>query len=172
MTVVTLKAVGARVAVLIAAAALLGSATTAASPTQTTNPWSDFHCTASSQTPGGGGETGSGRLLPGKPGALALCRYGRGPSQALEGSRLVTRPKRVHRLVRRFNALPSPPAGPISCPNDDGSSLVAYALYRRAATRIIHVGLSGCLIVSRGDVVRWDAPSGGKLVRTLEDLTR
>ena len=167
---VAMKDVGTRVAALAAGAALLGSGAAAASPPPATNSWSDFHCTASSQAPGGGDETGA--LVPGKPAALALCRYGPLPSYALEGSRVVTRRKRVRHLVRRFNALPSPPAGPISCPADDGSSIVAYALYRRAATRIVHVGLSGCLIVSRGDVVRWDTPSGGKLVHTLEDLTR
>ena len=162
-----MKKIGARVStvgVIAAAAALLanvgaGSAT-------------EFHCTASSQAPGTSAKRAPRRLVPGRPVELALCRYGAAPAYALDGSRLVTRRKRVHRLVHGLNALPTMPSGPVSCPADDGSSIVVYALYRRAATKIVHVGLTGCLIARRRDVVRWDAPSGGRFVHELEKLTR
>jgi hypothetical protein len=130
----------------------------------------DFHCTASAQAPAGG--HASGRLVPKKPTALALCRYGPAPGYALEASRLVTKRKVVHRVASGLNALPKMPSGAIACPASDGSEIVVYAMYKRSATRIVHVALNGCLTARRRDLVRWDTPSGGKFVRVLKHLTR
>ena len=129
-----------------------------------------FHCSASAQAAAGG--HASGPLVPKKPTAFALCRYGPAPGYTLEASRLVTRRKVVHRLAHGFNALPAMPPGAVACPADDGSQMVVYAMYKRSATRVVHVALAGCLIARRRDIVRWDTPSGGKFVRVLRHLTR
>lgn len=131
---------------------------------------SDFHCSASSQAPSGALPRAPGRLVPPTPTALGLCRYGPAPGSPLQTSKLVTKRKTVHRLVRGLNALPTMPTDPTSCPADNGSEIVVYAMYKRAATRMVHVGLSGCLIARRGDVVRWDLPSGGHFIGMLERL--
>lgn len=130
------------------------------------------HCFAPSQAPSGGSQRRPGPLLPGKPSKLLLCRYGPLPSQTLKASKLLTRRQRVREVVRGLNALPSIPSGAVSCPSDNGSSIVVYAMYRRSLTRIVDVGLSGCLIATRGAVIRWDLPSHGRFVHTLENLTR
>ena len=130
----------------------------------------NFHCTASSQAPASGHATG--RLVPKKPTAFGLCRYGPAPDYTLKASRLVTKPRVVHRLTHGFNALPAIPPGAVACPASDGSEMVVYAMYKRSATRIVHVALSGCLIARRRNLVRWDTPSGGKFVRVLKHLTR
>lgn len=136
---------------------------------------SQFHCEAYSQPPPGG-RRGSGPLLPGKPKALVLCLYGPPygpfPSPGLKASKLLTHRKQVRRVVQGLNALPPMPKGPISCPADDGSSIVVLAMYRRSAPSVVQIGLSGCLIARRGDVVRWDIPSHGRFIHTLESLTR
>jgi hypothetical protein len=110
--------------------------------------------------------------VPHRPSALALCRYGRAPAYSLKTSTLVTNRKTVHRLVRGLNALPTVPPGVIACPADNGSEIVVYAMYKKSATRIVHVELSGCLIARRRDLVRWDLPSGGRFVGELKHLTR
>src|SRR5689334_1067369 len=112
----------------------------------------DFHCTASAQAAAGG--HASGPLVPKKPGAIALCRYGPAPDYRLEGSRLVTKRKVIHRVTSGLNALPKMPNGAVACPADDGSQIVVYAMYKRSATRIVHVATAGCLTARRRDLVR------------------
>jgi hypothetical protein len=163
---------GGLVAAIFGGVWLLIAVTAAARPKAAEASRDDFHCTASAQAPSAGGQRASGRLVSHKPSALALCRYGAAPSHTLEGSRLVTRREMVHRVVRGLNALPTMPTGPVSCPSDNGSEIVVYAMYKRSTTRIVYVGLSGCLIARRGDVVRWDVPSGGHFIRVLKHLTR
>jgi hypothetical protein len=160
------------VATIAAGVWLLMGVTAAAHPEAAGAAGSDFRCTASAQAPSAGGHRASGRLVPRKPSVLAFCRYGRAPAHTLEASRLVTRRETVRRVVRGLNALPTMPTGAVSCPSDNGSEIVVYAMYKRSATRIVHVGLSGCLIARRRDVVRWDSPSGGRFIRVLKHLTR
>jgi hypothetical protein len=130
-----------------------------------------FHCTAGSRTPGGS-DRGSGPLLPGKPTALLLCRYGPLPSHTLQGSRLLRSRLRVRKLARGLNALPVMPSGATSCPHDDGSTVVVLATYRKGAPRVVQVERSGCLTARRGGVVRWDLPDHGRFVHRLERLAR
>lgn len=149
--------------VLAAVGAAGGHAAATAQPT--------FHCTAGSQAPGGS-DRRSGPLLPGKPTALLLCRYGPMPSHTLQASRLLSSRLRVRKVVRGLNALPAMPSGAMSCPHDDGSTVVVQATYRKGAPRVVQVERSGCLTARRGGVVRWDLPDHGRFVHRLERLTR
>jgi hypothetical protein len=130
------------------------------------------HCAASSSVPTAGRHPAYGPLVPAKPIALRLCRYGPLPSYTLEASRLLTARRQVRRLVRGLNSLPAMPAGAFACPVDNGSSIAVIAIYRRSAARTVHVELTGCLIATRGGVVRWDLPSHGRFVHRLEGLAR
>jgi len=81
-------------------------------------------------------------------------------------------------LVREFDRLPRFAPGAIACPMDDGSQVVALLSYPGGHAVSISVGLSGCLRVTNGDIVRTalgigpSPRSGPALLARLERLTR
>lgn len=157
-------------ALALATVAVVAGAGSAAGRGATAAPLAP-HCTAGSQAPGQSRRR-SGPLVPGKPAALLLCRYGPSPHATLEGSRSVRSAKLVHSLVRGLNGLPEMPSGAVACPRDDGSTMIVLAMYRKAASRVVQVNLSGCLDARRDGVVRWDVPDRGRFVHRLEQLTK
>lgn len=122
------------------------------------------------------------RLAPHGARTISLCRYSgmnSHPDFGLVGSDLVTARSTIHRLIRRFDALKSPPPNQaFSCPADDGSQIVATLLYRAQHEVQISVTLSGCQTATNGDLRRaafdFDNrnPQGPKLVSELQALTR
>jgi hypothetical protein len=87
-----------------------------------------------------------------------------------------TAPGLVGELVRGFDGLPSI-AGPVACPFDDGSEIVALLAYPNGRTVTISVGLQGCETVTNGSVHRTAAAIisqravGPQLVGQLKRLT-
>ncbi|HTX10309.1 MAG TPA: hypothetical protein VME22_16930 [Solirubrobacteraceae bacterium] len=63
------------------------------------------------------------------------------------------------------------PAGPINCPDDDGSEIVALLTYPGGQRLTIRVDLTGCGTVTNGSVVRTTMGTGSPspLIRTCED---
>lgn len=100
--------------------------------------------------------------------AIRLCRYRR--NGTLRASRLVTAAATVRSLVRALNALPAVPQGTIACPTDDGSSMLIYAAARHRPPRVINAALSGCAEFAGLGDIRWDVPSGDRLVARLKRL--
>ena len=109
-------------------------------------------------------------LVAGHPSSILLCHYGPLPQHLLVGSRLVTSRARLHKIVHGLNALPPMPRQPIACPVDNGAHIVLIVLYGTGPTRVIDAQLSGCEIVRRGSVVRWDAPRQGRFLHWLASL--
>jgi hypothetical protein len=102
-------------------------------------------------------------LVPDGSRQLMLCRYGAltgtGPS-ALAAQKLVQDQSTVSGLAAEFNGLPAPPAGPVACPDDNGSEIVAYFRYASDVDSPVAVNLSGCEGVTNGYVNRTAAGTG------------
>jgi hypothetical protein len=126
------------------------------------------HCTASSSAARSAHSPST--FVPAHPTSMLLCHYGPLPQRLLLGSRRVTSAVLLRRITRRLNALPAMPREPIACPADNGAVVVIHAFYAHAPARIIDVQLSGCEIVSRGSLLRWDAPDHGRFVGWLAGL--
>jgi hypothetical protein len=118
-------------------------------------------------------------LAPPGAGAIRLCRYSGlngHPRLRLRRSVLSTAPGIVRELVREFDELPSNP-GPVACPGDDGSKIVAQLAYPNGRAVTISVGLQGCVMVTNGNVYRTAAGFGSppafgpQLVARLKRLT-
>lgn len=111
------------------------------------------------------------RLAPARASAIRLCRYA-GPNArrpfALIGSRVVRGGRLVSGLVGELDTLRPLPKGVISCPEDDGSQMLALLAYPSRQVVTISAGLTGCRIVTNGSVVR--TASGSQLVGQLEGL--
>ena len=96
-------------------------------------------------------------LAPSGADQIRLCRYSglnSHPRLALVRARLVDRAGLVAQLVKRLDGLPSGPGGPVACPSDDGSQIVALVAYPNGREVRISVGLRGCELVSNGSVHR------------------
>jgi hypothetical protein len=111
-------------------------------------------------------------LVPGRPTALLLCRYGSIDSgQRLRRWAYVTDPGQVRLVVAQLNALPPIAPGVYACPNGDGEEIVVVPLSRGRRAAAVHVGLSACRTVSRGGEGRSAAGAAGeRLDATLETL--
>lgn len=127
--------------------------------------------------------TAGRQLAPAGAAAIRLCRYSGlndHPASALIRQRLVGGGRAVRGLVRQFDALrPFPPGVyAVACPADDGSQILAFLAYPSGHRVTISVGLTGCNLVTNGDVHRTAAnfayqnPAGPKLLAALERLTR
>lgn len=96
------------------------------------------------------------QLAPPGPVAIQLCRYsaavGR-PVLRLVSSRRLTAPKAVAFFAAELAALPRQ-HGPVACPEDDGSQVVAALMYPGRKDLGISVGLRGCETVTNGAVTR------------------
>jgi hypothetical protein len=105
---------------------------------------------------------------------IRLCRYSglnAHPSLRLTRSALIASHATVTSLTRQFNQLP-PFNGPISCPADDDSQVLALLAYPSRHRLAIDVHLRGCNQVTNGDLTRTALRrTGPKLIARLEELT-
>ena len=103
------------------------------------------------------------QLAPAGASAIRLCRYAglnARPRFALVRSRLLRDGRLVRILVHAFDGLPLFPRGPVNCPNDDGSQIVALLAYPNDHVVTISIGLTGCRGVGNGSVARSALPFG------------
>lgn len=107
---------------------------------------------------------------------VRLCRYSRRNQRApltLTSSKLITSTALVGQLQRAFDAL-RPQKGPIACPVDNGSRILARLRYPDRHEVTISVGLAGCETVTNGNLSRIalgpTSGSGPELVARLEQL--
>jgi hypothetical protein len=123
----------------------------------------------------GAGATGS--LVRAGARSLLLCRYrGLNPAATahrLRASRLVTAHAEIAALTAGLNALPSL-SGPVNCPLDDGSEIVATFRYAAGGDDVVRIGLTGCrLVTGRRLPVRFaSGPAGQRLLAQLAALVR
>ncbi len=119
------------------------------------------------------------QLAPPGASAVRLCRYSglnAHPRLSLVSSRLLAAPNVVGELVNEFDHLAQLPPGAISCPNDDGSQIIALLAYPGGRSVTISVGLTGCEVVTSGSVQRSAGAIGAppaaapQLVAQLEHL--
>ncbi len=105
-----------------------------------------------------------------------LCRYSGlndHPPSSLTAIRALRGRGRVRKLVARFDAL-RPLTGTAHCPADDGSQILAVLFYGGGHRVTISVGLTGCNLVTNGDLHRIAAniggqnPAGPRLLAELE----
>jgi hypothetical protein len=86
--------------------------------------------------------------VPGKPERLLLCRYwglnNGNQSFRLATKRLVRDPAKVSRYATALDGLREWPEGTYSCPEDDGSSNLAFFGYRGDAPAVVEISLTGC----------------------------
>jgi hypothetical protein len=113
----------------------------------------------------------AGRLAPRGAEAIRLCRYSGLPRQALVRVADVRRRARVARLVSLLDRLPDMPS-PVSCPNDDGSHVVALVAYPRGRVLTLDIGLRGCRAVGNGRATKTAARAPGpQLIALVKRLT-
>jgi hypothetical protein len=115
-------------------------------------------------------------LVPTGATSLLLCRYrGLNPYRKrfrLLGSGTVRATSKVAHLGAELDSL-KVLTGPVACPNDDGSQIVAYFRYRDGSLDVVRVGTTGCEVVSNGHVSRSAAVAPGPhLLTELDALTR
>ncbi len=119
------------------------------------------------------------QLAPPGASAIRLCRYSglnAHPRLALVSSRLLTSSAVVRELVDELDHLAPLPPNAISCPNDDGSQMIALLAYPDGHSVTISVGLTDCEVVTNGSVQRTavaigSTPAAGPpLVSQLERL--
>jgi hypothetical protein len=110
-------------------------------------------------------------LVPDGSRQLMLCRYtglnDHDPA-ALSAQKLVQAQPTVTSLAAEINGLPAPPSGPLSCPADDGSEVLAFFRYASGSDNPVSVALTGCRLVSNGAITRTAAASD--LVNRLKAL--
>lgn len=91
-------------------------------------------------------------MLPLVPYQMVLCRYaGRNhiPAGSLVGQVTVKGVDTLAPWRKRIEALPEPQAHPISCPMDDGSTMLA--VFSDPADHVaVTIGTSGCATVTNG----------------------
>ncbi len=116
------------------------------------------------------------QLAPAGARAIRLCGYdglNARPRFKLAASALIHNRKVVGELVSEFDALPSLRPGAYACPDDDGSEIVALLAYPDGHEVTISASVTGCSVVSNGDVTRTadDGPPGLALMAQLEHLS-
>jgi len=102
---------------------------------------------------------------------VQLCRYGGlndSPPLGLQAGKVVTDTGTVGSLASEINGLPPGPAGPVLCPADDGSEIVAAFRYSSGPDDPVGVALTGCEEVGNGHITRTAATS--PLIGRLESL--
>jgi hypothetical protein len=121
------------------------------------------------------------RLAPAGPDAIRLCRYSgltHPPWNGLVGSRLLSDPALVNKLVRQINELPPFPPGGFRVPADDGAQILALLAYPNRKRVTIAFELTGCRGVTNGDLVRLangygpHPEVGPRLLTELKQLAR
>jgi hypothetical protein len=116
-------------------------------------------------------------LVPPKPRRLVLCRYAglndrHHDPGTLVRSHHVARRARIRRIARLFDWLKPPPEGPINCPADSGSKVLARFRYRGSPDDLVAQELSGCRFATNGHLVRWAlSRPGPRLIDLLRRLT-
>jgi hypothetical protein len=112
------------------------------------------------------------RLVPRGPSSVSLCRY-----SARYGRRVPVAGRLLRKrsygagvaklLTRAFDRLQPPREGAVSCPNDDGSALLALFAYPHRLPVAVTISLSGCPSARNGVVV---AEPTASLIARLERL--
>jgi hypothetical protein len=113
-------------------------------------------------------------LVPSGASSLLLCRYygvnAGASSERLAASAKMGSSAAMTQLAAALDALLPPPPG-IQCPLDDGSAVLAIFGYDAQPPDPVSIGLSGCLIVGNGYLVRSARSSDGmQLLQGLEAL--
>jgi hypothetical protein len=85
--------------------------------------------------------------------------YGKLPHLKLLGARLLRSRRLVEHLVEEFNALPAAPMR-LGCRVDLGSKIVLHVSYPSGHELTLRVHLSGCLLVSNGELTRSASSTG------------
>ena len=117
--------------------------------------------------------TGFSALVPPRPTGLILCRYtglNDQPPMTLARTVRIKQRSRMRDLGRKLDALPAPPAGTYSCPNDDGSAIAARFSYKNDSPVTVVVHLGGCGAVTNGRVRR-TSMHAESLIKRLKSLT-
>jgi hypothetical protein len=116
-------------------------------------------------------ELSASELVPGAPRAMVLERYGAIPQESQVVARVrIDDATVVKALTEELNGLPPVPLGRPSCPNDNGSRMVATLIYAHQELQV-QIALSGCPEASRGALRRWGLePAGSRLIARLERL--
>lgn len=115
-------------------------------------------------------------MVPRGPGQAVLCRYAglNAPHpQALVGSGIVPgRDADLRRVVRIYNALPPPPAGPTACPADSGREITVKFRYRDRGSDFVNQELTGCRVGTNGHRSAWTwSKRGRSLLQLLRELS-
>lgn len=115
------------------------------------------------------------QLAPTGAKAIRLCGYdglNAKPRFKLAASALIRNWRVVGELVSEFDALPALRPGAFACPDDDGSQIIALLAYPEGHEVTISASVTGCSVVSNGDVARSAAygPPGPRLMAQLEHL--
>jgi hypothetical protein len=114
------------------------------------------------------------KLAPDDPTAILLCRYSGLDAQSrltLTRSVTVHSASTIRELVAELDRLPQL-VGPVACPFDDGSQIVAHLSYRDGRAVTIGIDLTGCNLVTNGDLHRAAFDSVGiQLLKQLDKLT-
>jgi hypothetical protein len=93
------------------------------------------------------------------------------PHTQLQGQAEVRRRSLLQRLTNEFNALPIPPKGTYSCPDDDGSEIVAVMKYTHHRLLRLGITLTGCPEARRGPLTRSALGHAGEaLIGELEHI--
>ncbi|MGI8711584.1 MAG: hypothetical protein ACR2NR_00035 [Solirubrobacteraceae bacterium] len=88
---------------------------------------------------------------------IQLCRYGglnAQPPLVVDRMRLLRAHRLISSLIHQFDRLPPPPQGPVACPDDDGSQIIALLGYPDGRAVPVSIGLTGCAAASNGTVQR------------------
>jgi hypothetical protein len=111
----------------------------------------------------------SAALVPDGPGQVLLCRYaglGDPHPSALAAQKLVADQSTITSLATEINGLPQ--LGNVACPADFGTTVVAFFEYSSGPEDPVAVGLSGCQLVTNGQLTR--TASSSDLASRLEGL--
>ena len=106
-----------------------------------------------SARPGAGDE-----LVPAGQDTVLLCRFaglnGPGPRLGLLGAVRLTDGSTVNDLAAQMNQLPRGASGPVACPEDDGSEILAGFGYSAGPSDPVTVSLTGCTAATNGQISR------------------
>ena len=116
------------------------------------------------------------QLAPAGASAIRLCGYdglNAKPRFKLAASAFIRNRRVMVELVSEFDALPSLRPGVFACPDDDGSEIIALLAYPDGHEVTISASVTGCSVVSNGDVARSAdyGPPGPHLMAQLERLS-
>jgi hypothetical protein len=115
-------------------------------------------------------------MIPHGTGQAVLCRYAgvnASDPHALVGSGIIpAHDADLRRVVRIYNALPPPPAGPTSCPADTGRAITMKIRHRDRGSDFIKQDVTGCRVGTNGHRSAWTwSKRGNRLLHLLRHLS-